>query len=261
VAPRRYGKKSPAISQAGHQERPRDPAGDESLSLPLTGRQEFGKSDATAQPQGEATSEPVQHDAGSLKAQIDTMRRQAEQRQQLQNDPLAHYLASIPGLSPYKFYFLHHYFSQYPDRLNPQHWEILKAAHHIATQERKIQEDGPEYFEFLNQMMHQHAAPPPTHTAPPQPMPDMPPMAHADLEQAEHDHEPQEGGHMAPHNISAPPSRSGEHYVGDYEPRPESVRLSPEEREIAQRTGISEVQYAAGKLKLQKMKKSKLISD
>jgi len=182
----------------------------------------------------------------------------AAQQQQLQNDPLAHYLASIPGLTPHKFYFLHHYFSQYPDRLNPQHWEILKGAHHIATQERKMQEDGPEYFAFVNALLHQHAVPP-AHAAA-APMPDMPPMVHTDLQQPEHDHQPQEA-QMAPHNISAPPSRSGEHYVGDYEPRPESVRLSPEEREIAQRTGISEVKYAEGKLKLQKMKRSKLISD
>ena len=266
MAPRRY--KSPGISQAGRGQRPPDttppeqhPLGSEPTSSPSS--PPASDTQAPRNEYGKVNEEPAQHSSANLKAQIDVMRQQqqhAAQQQQLQNDPLAHYLASIPGLTPHKFYFLHHYFSQYPDRLNPQHWEILKAAHHIATQERKIQEDGPEYFEFLNQLLHQHAVPPPAPTAA-APMPDMPPMAHADLEQTEHDHEPEEGGHMAPHNISAPPSRSGEHYVGDYEPRPESVRLSPEEREIAQRTGISEVQYAAGKLKLQKMKKSKLISD
>jgi hypothetical protein len=254
VAPRRY--RSDAISQAGKAQKPPDaavtaeqyPLGSEPAASSAQPRTEYGKSAP------EPAAEPA-HDASSLKAQLDAQRAYQQQQQQLQNDPLAHYLASIPGLSSHKFYFLHAYFSQHPDRLNPQHWEILKGAHHIATQERGMQEDGPEYFAFVHQMMHQHAAPPPM----PSPMPDMPPMEH-DLEQTKHDHEPQEA-QMAPHNISAPPSRSGEHYVGDYEPSPDRVVLSPEEREIAQRTGISEVKYAEGKLKLQKMKRSKLISD
>jgi hypothetical protein len=257
LAPRRY--KSPATSQAGRGQRPPDatqpeqlPLGSEapasSSSLPASDAQ------APRNEYGKAEAEPTQHAASGLKDQLADMQRHAQQQQQqVHPDPLAMYLAQIPGLSPHKFYFLHAYFSQHPDRLTPQHWDVLKGAHHIATVERKIGEDSPEYFAFVHQMMHEHAAPMPAA------IPDMPPMAHADLEQTEHDHEQE--AQMAPHNISAPPSRSGEHYVGDYEPRPESVRLSPEEREIAQRTGISEVKYAEGKLKLQKMKKAKIISE
>jgi hypothetical protein len=108
------------------------------------------------------------------------MRQPAQQPQpQAFHDPLAMYLASIPGLSPHKFYFLHAYFSRFPQNLNPQHWDVLKAAHGIAL-DRGVQEDSPEYFGFLHSLLNQQAAasPPPHQPAPPPPVHEpTPPMA------------------------------------------------------------------------------------
>jgi hypothetical protein len=207
--------------------------------------------------QGEAKPEP-----SSLAAQINVMRAQAERQQQPQLDPLAAYLASIPGLTIPKFHFLYHYFAQRPHLLNADHWGLLKAAHDI-TLGRGVQEDTGEYFSAMGALLHQHAAmpspAPAPAPAPPMPEPMQPPMTHIDVERTEsHDSEPEL---PMPQNVSAPPSRGSEHYAMSDEPSLDRVRLTPEERDIAARTGISELKYAEGKMKLAKMKQSKLISE
>jgi len=62
---------------------------------------------------------------------------------------------------------------------------------------------------------------------------------------------------MAPF-VSAPVSRGGDHYVvgGEHEPSASSVRLSKAEREHA---AVSDEIYAREKLRMMKLKKSKII--
>ena len=88
MARRRY--KSAAVSNAGHQERPPNPAPDESFAQPIEPKQEYGKADPDPAP------EPAQHyDASGLKAQIE------QQRQQQQSDQLDAYLTyAFPGATP-----------------------------------------------------------------------------------------------------------------------------------------------------------------
>jgi hypothetical protein len=256
VARRRYGKPSGAAADT----RPTDPAPEPPAAPSPQGTQTEAKPDQPA----EAIS--------NLKAQLDQQRAYQQQPPpQQQVDPLAMYLASIPGLSPHKFYFLHSYFSQHPDRLNMQHWDILKAAHHIATQDRGVQEDSPEYFGFLHSLLHQQAAAslPPHHQAAPAPAPEPPSPVHEsrhepvtiDLE-AEHSDsgQPDEAHHMASF-ISAPVSRDPSQYAVEHQPSEGSVRLTAEQRDIAHRSNISETEYARQLIRMQKMKRSKLISD
>ena len=211
--------------------------------------------------QGEAKPE---YDVGGLKAQIDHMRQQQAAQQQppqpqqqaQQVDGLAIYLASL-GLSPSKFIFLYSYFSAHPDRLNAQHWETLKGAHHIARQERNIPEDSPEYFGFLHSLLNQHAAPPAPPMPPPIPQP-APPPTHVDLEKVESPEGEPESTHMSA-MFSAPVSRGEAGHAVEPEPTQSSIRLTAEQRDIAQRSGISEVEYAKQLLRMQRMQKSGLI--
>ena len=235
MARRRY--RSDAISGAGHGERPPDPAPSEQLPL----GSEPPSPSAPAPDQAEP--EPAQHFSTGLGDQLRQQRLYVQQHQpQQQIDPLAAYLASIPGLTIPKFHFLYHYFAQHPDRLNPQHWELLKGAHRIAREERDIPEDSPEYFGFLHQLLQQHAASPPA-------MP--PPVAHVDQTEAPDDGETEVS--MAAHHISAPVSRGAEHYAAmsdDYEPGSNSrVTLSKAEREHAHAAGVSDEVYAREKLR------------
>ena len=212
---------------------------------------------------GEAKSDQPAEAISSLKAQIDAQRAY-QQQQQPRHDPLAMYLASIPGLSPHKFYFLHAYFSQHPDRLNQEHWNVIAGAHQIARQERNIPEDSSEYFGFLHSLLNQQAAASPPHQPAPAPPPvhePVPPthepepehVAHIDIE-SEHSGsgEPEES-HM-PQHFSAPVSR-GSNYAIEHEPTAGSIRLSAEQRDMAARSGISETEYAKQLLKMQKMQK------
>ena len=59
--------------------------------------------------------------------------------------------------------------------------------------------------------------------------------------------------------VSAPVTRDVGYALGDHEPRPDRVRLTAEERELCRDNKIDELEYAKGKLKLAKMKGSKLI--
>src|SRR5262249_22862308 len=150
---------------------------------------------------------------------------------------------------PHKFQFLYGYFAQRPHLLNADHWQLLKAAHHI-TLGRGVQEDSGEYFSAMHGLLNQHAPPPqaapatPPPAPPPEPMP--PPMTH--IEHIEHEPEPERdiGSY-----VSAPVSRSAEHYAasGEYQMTPSQVRLTPEQREAARAAGVDETVYAANLLK------------
>jgi hypothetical protein len=269
VARRRY--KSEAISQAGHAAQPRDPSGDESLSQPIEPRAEYGKAPPSAPASDQAEAKP-DYDGSGLKAQIDHMRQQqqyAQQQQQPQQqlDPLASYLLSIPGLTAPKFQFLYQYFAQRPHLLNGDHWQLLKAAHDIMLG-RGIQEDGPEYFQHLTQLLQQHAAPPPAPPMPspaplpahePAPPPQMPPPTHIDIEKTEDDHEP-ESAHMSA-MYAAPVSRNDRGTAIESEMTAGSITLSKAEREHATAAGVSDEEYGRQKLRMMKMKKAKLIRD
>jgi hypothetical protein len=249
MAIRRYGK-SPAISQAGQQERPRDPAGDESLSLPIAGRQEYGKPDATAQPQ--ATPEPAaepQH--YSLRDQLADQRRYAEQH------ALHQYIASnFPGALPHEAQWL---------MANPHHLQNPMLVHHAAqiAAQRGIPRQDPQFLQFVGQLLDQHHAAmmqQPAQPAPPPPsMPEpMPPHGHIDIEHG--DSEQPEGASMV--HVSAPVSRGAEHYSADYEPGESSrVTLSTAEREHARASGVSDEVYAREKMRMMKLKKARVIKD
>jgi len=243
VARRRY--RSDALSAAGHGVKPDEPA--PSGELPLSDAEPSSPQPPKTDEAEAKPDQPAEAISG-LKAQINAMRQQPPQQPQQQVDPLAHYLASIPGLTIPKFQFLYHYFSRFPQNLNPQHWDVLKAAHGIAL-DRGVNEDSPEYFGFLHSLLlnQQAAASPLPHAAPAPPMP--PPV-----------HEPEPEPHMT--HYAAPVSRGSERYaMGDYEPSANSVRLSKAEVEHAEASGISTEEYAKQKLRMMKMKKAKLIRD
>ena len=169
MARRRYGKPSPAISQAGQSERPRDPAGDASLAQPIEPRPEQSPQQPPSAPAPDPTPEPSPHFSSGLGEQL--RQQQAYQQQHNWHSSLAHYLASIPGMSAGKHQYLMHYFTAYPDRLSQQHWNTIAGAHRIAL-DRGVPEDSAEYFHFVNQLLHQqHAVTPPSPAAPPPTIP------------------------------------------------------------------------------------------
>ena len=96
-----------------------------------------------------------------------------------------------------------------------------------------------------------------------------PPVTHVDIERSEsHDAEPEpEGDHMDGHFVSAPVSRGEASHSIDPDLLPSQVRLTPEQREPARLSmphlshDEAEKSYAANFLKMQKMKKAKLISE
>jgi hypothetical protein len=248
VARRKY-RPSPAISTAGQSERPRDPAGDESLHQPIEPKPEYGKPPPESAPQSFSTG---------LKDQLAQQRQYADRPQpqpQQHLDPLASYLISIPGLTIPKFQFLSRYFGQRPHLLNADHWQLLKAAHDITTKEREIPEDSAEYFQSLHGILQQHAPPPAAPPMPPpvhEPAPQ--PMTHVDVET--HDSEPES---PMPQHFSAPVSRSDHATAVEPEPTMGMIRLTAEQRDIAARSGISDVEYGKQLLRMQKMKSSGLI--
>jgi hypothetical protein len=254
-------RRSPAISLAGRGARPDEPA--PSGQLPLSDAELSSPQPPAPGAQGEAEPE-AKSDPSGLAAQVAAMRQQqAAQQQQPQVDPLAHYLASIPGLTIPKFHFLYHYFAQHPHLLNADHWQLLKAAHDI-TLGRGVKEDSGEYFQAMDALLRQHAAMPPAPapaSPPPMPEPRPQPMTHIDLEKVESPEGEPEEVHIRAEHVAAPVSRGDYAHTVEPEMSPSSIRLTPEQRDIAARTGISEAKYAEGVLKLQKMKKSKLVSE
>jgi hypothetical protein len=264
VAKRKY-RPSAAISSTGRGIKADDaaPPGQLPLSDAEAASPSAPASDAQV-PRGEygkPEAEPAQHFSTGLKEQLAQQQRYADrpQPQQQQIDPLAAYLLSIHGLTVPKFHFLYHYFAQHPDRLNPAHWDVLKAAHGI-TLNRGVGEDSPEYFHGLHALLQQHAATPPPPQAAPAPAPPMPEQhrTHIDLEKVESSEGEPEGTHMSA-MFSAPVSR-GEHATAvEPEPTMGTIKLSAEQRDMAHRSGISEVEYAKQLLRMQKMQKSGLI--
>ena len=253
MARRRYGK-SPAISTAGQSERPRDPTGDTSLDQPIGPRQEFGKTEPTP---SQATSEPAQHyDITSLKDQLADQRRYAEQMQ------LHGYIqANFPGAMPHEAQWL---------MANPHHLQNPMLVHHAAqiAAQRGIPRQDPQFLQFVGQLLDQHhaatmqqpAQPAPPSSMPP-PMP-APPVTHIDLEKVEGPEGEPESTHMDAHFVSAPVSRASEAYSADYEPGEGSrVTLSKAEREHAEAAGVSVEEYGRQKLKMLRLKKSKVIKD
>ena len=242
---------SPAISQAGQSERPRDPAVDDSLAQPVEPRAEYGKVPPEAAPEAKP-------DVSSLKSQLDQMRSHA------QPDPLDQYIAvHFQGALPAERQWLRdrahdrpHYFA------DPR---LVHQAGMLALQDG-VARQSPEFVRAIGKKLDDHfaamqaraaSAPP---APPPAAMPEPQHVAHVDVEHGEHDRDAQED-HTMPEHVSAPVSRDPSQYAVEYQPSEHSIRLTAEERDIAARSGISETQYAAGKLKLARMKKSKLISE
>jgi hypothetical protein len=242
VARRRY--RSDAISAAGHGgETPAEAAPPEQHPL--------GSEPTPAQ--NEAKPEPSQHFSSGLGEQLRQQQQHAAQAQ------LHGYIDSIPSLSAAQRQWLH---------LNPHgvyRFDLLHGAHTIATEQRGIKPDTREYFDFLSNMLNTYGHLPPQQPAhaapappPPQPEPVAQHVAHVDLEHVEHDHEPDEAHAMASF-ISAPVSRGDHGHAIEPEPTMGSIRLTAEQRDIAARSGISDVEYAKQLLKMQKMKTSGLI--
>jgi hypothetical protein len=244
VARRRYGKPSPAISTAGRAAQPRDPTGDEQ---PIEPRSEYGK------PPPEPAAESSQHFSTGLKDWV--------QQQRTAPDPLEHYIAqAFPGALPHERQWL---------RANPHHLQnpmlIHATAQYVAQQ--GIARHDPQFLHFVGQLLDQHHAAQ-AQPAPAAPMPPQPPTTHVDLES--HDTEP-EAEPVPSHHVSAPVSREAGHAMsmsGEPPPlTPGQVRLSAEERDMAHRSmphlshDEAERTYAAGVLKRDKMKRSKLLSD
>jgi hypothetical protein len=152
--------------------------------------------------------------------------------------------------------------------LNAEHWNVLKGAHGIAL-ERGVKEDSPEYFGFLHSLLNQQAAAsPPPHAAPAPPPPPTPPvhepmppppMTHIDLEKVESPEGEPETTHMSA-IYGAPVSRGDHGHAIEPEPTMGTIKLSPQEREIARMSGGEEL-YARNKLKMMKLKKASVIKD
>jgi hypothetical protein len=258
-------RKSPAISAAGHGVKPDEPA--PAGQLPLSDA-EPSSPQPPATHQAEAKPEP-EHFSSTLGEQIRAQQAYAEQQRQMQRNPLAMYLASIPGMSMPKLNYLAAYFSAYPDRLNGEHWNAITAAHMDALN-RGFPDDSDGYFHHINDQLHrQHAYPPPSPAPPPpvhepMPAPPEPALAH-DIESEHSDSGEPEEAHMNPAHVSAPVSRSGgERYAmsGDYEPTANSIRLTAAEREIANLPGgAGEEEYARQKLKMLKLKRANVNRD
>jgi hypothetical protein len=197
--------------------------------------------------QGEATPEPTSPVSG-LAQQIADQRRYAEYQ------ALQQYVASnFPGALPHEAQWL---------MVNPHHLgnpALIHAAAQIAAQ-RGIPRNDPQFLQFVGQLLDQHyaaqtqAAPAPPPISPP---PAPPPVAHVDIEQSDHGAEPEEP--IPSHHVSAPVSHGDSGHSVEPEPTQSSIRLTAEQRDIAQRSGISDVEYAKQLLRMQKMQKSGLI--
>jgi hypothetical protein len=169
---------------------------------------------------------------------------------------LHNYIASIPNLSVAQRQWLH---------MNPHglyRFDLLHAAHTEALQ-RGVPPDSREYFKYLADKLNTYGHLPPQQPTPaaPSPPPMPPPVAHVDLEKVEGP-EGVEEEHIAVHHVSAPVSRGSERsYSVDPEPSASSIRLTKAEREHAEAAGVSEVEYAKQLLKMNALKKAKVIRD
>jgi hypothetical protein len=251
VARRRYGSKSPATSTAGHQERPPDPAPDESFAQPLSPRAEYGEA---APDTPETAPEPAHYDVSGLKAQLEAQQQYAQQH--AQQHALHQYIAAhFPGTLPNERQWL---------IANPHHLSNPALVHQAAgiALQRGIPRQSPEFLQAVGALLDQHAAAQmqPAPAVPPPLPPTMPAQTHIDVEKVEGpDHEPDDEP-MPSHYMSAPVSRGDLGGGHTYEAEPSHrVTLTAEERELCRDNKLDEAVYAANKLKLQRMKKSKLI--
>jgi hypothetical protein len=242
LARRRYGKPSPAVSTAGQTAQPRDPAGDESLAADLEPRSEYGK------PPPESASEPVT----GLRDQL------AEQRRYAQYHALHQYIASnFPGALPHEADWL---------MKNPHHLSNPMLVHQAAkiAADRGIPRQDPQFLQFVGQLLDQHAAAqmqPAAAPAPPPAMPPLPPPVATHIEAESHDSEP-ESEPMPSHHVSAPVSRSDSGHSIEPELSASTIRLTPAQREIANLPGgPGEVEYAKQLMKMNKLKRAKVIRD
>src|SRR5262249_11085991 len=141
--------------------------------------------------------------------------------------------------------------------MTPHHLQNPMLTHHAASiaLQRGIPRQSEEFLRFVGQLLDQHHAAAQAAAAP------KPTSTHIDISKTENvEYEPEESHMSAAHHVSAPVSRDVQ-FAGEPEPSANRITLNPQEREIAKQSGISEELYAAGKLKLAKMKKAKLISD
>jgi hypothetical protein len=216
---------------------------DESFQRPIEPLAEQSPQQTIPQtePAPETKPEPV---ATGLKSQLDSMRQQA------QPDPIDAYISHyFAGALPNERQWL---------RANQHHLQnpmLVHQAAQIALQ-RGVPRESPEFLHFVGQLLNQHHAAMQAPAAPPVPPPPEP--AHAAHVDIETEHEPDEEPPM-PQHFSAPVSRGEHGHAIEPEPTMGTIRLSPEQRDIAARSGISDVEYAKQLLRMQKMKTSGLI--
>jgi hypothetical protein len=230
MARRRY--RSDALSAAGRGIRDDEaaPAG----QLPLADAEP-----SSPQPPktGEAETKPA-HFSSGLKDQLASMRSYA------QPDPLDQYIAfHFQGALPNERAWL---------RANQHHLQNPMLVHHAAqiALQRGVPRQSPEFLQFIGALLDQH------HAAAQAPAPPPPHAAHIDIETEHSDSgQPDEEHHMATY-VSAPVSRGEAGHAVEPEMTISSIRLTPQEREIARMSGGEEL-YARNKLKMLKLKKAK----
>ena len=172
---------------------------------------------------------------------------------QRQPDPVDQYIgAYFPGAAPNKRQWLRsnqHYLA------NPG---LVHAAAGMVLQ-HGVPRESPQFLQAVGALIDQHHAAQQPAPPMPEPMPAQPPITHVDISQTESPEAEPEEMRMAAH-VSPPVSR-GDYALGEPEPTLGRITLSPAEREMAKASGVSDEVYAAGKLKLAKLKKSKVIQD
>jgi hypothetical protein len=247
MARRKYGRSSDALSAAGRGIKPDEPA--PSGQLPLSDA-EPSSPQPPATDQADAKS--AQHFSSGLGEQIRQQRAYAEQQQQV--DALDAYISHyFQGALPNERAWL---------RANPHNLQNPMLVHQAAgiALQRGIPRHDPEFLRFIGQLLDQHhaamqapapAPPPPA----PLPLPEPAHAAHVDVET--HDSEPEES--PMPQHFSAPVSRGDHGHAVEPEPTMGTIKLIPEQRDIAHRSGISEVEYARQLIRMQKMKSSGVI--
>ena len=230
-----------------HGVKPDEPA--PSGQLPLSDAEPSSPQPPAPDPSEKAEAKP-HYDASGLKAQIDSMRSYA------QPDPLDQFISfHFPGALPVERAWL---------RNNQHHLNnpaLIHSAAAIAMQ-RGCPRGSEEFMRFCGQLLDQHYAAMQAAQAPAPSMPEAPPPAHepmpahVDIE-AEHSDssEPEEA--PMPQHYAAPVSRDPSQYAVEHQPSERSIRLTPEQRDIAARSGISESEYAKQLLRMIKLQKAK----
>jgi hypothetical protein len=219
------------------------PLGSEAAEPTARPREEYGK----------AEPEAGQHFSTGLGQQLHDMRRYAQPLDALDAYINQHYSGALPNERQWL-------------REHPEHLQNVALVHAagMAALQHGVPRHSPQFLQAIEQLLAQHhaamQAPPMQHAPAPPPKP--PPM-NIDLEKTEshdddHDSEP-DSDHMAAHHYAAPVSHDAGSHSIEPELSPSQVRLSKAEREHAEAAGVSVEEYAKNKLKMEKMKKAKLI--